>query len=336
MSLIALTEKKEIKNAFNTLSETLTVGIKPIRQKLGWRGKGQEFDLYWNAANNFWAVLDSELTHNRYWCAFGTSSPEILKTHSIVCEINPPYKGMDKRAAGRFAKDISGAIYITHSGRVGGGRPGIGQGAFLPFYGSDTIQDINWPRGKDSESIVIGRIDSKYLPLHLSRFIRKVEEFKLYASEIPLHTHNYSPEFSGKRKSYTSTSKIESKCFHGVIVDELYDLLKSKGYQPYNNDQRDLYLLNKKGVVTHLFEVKSNKSTTSIYTGIGQLMFYGAIDNILPKRFLVLPDDVDERTLSALKKIGIDVISFGWKNDKPKFYGLKKHGLLKKHRKRVQ
>src|SRR2546426_6326116 len=46
-----------------------------------------------------------------------------------------PKEGINRRCAGLFVRDDDdGAIYFTHSGKVGGGREGVGKSAFLSNY----------------------------------------------------------------------------------------------------------------------------------------------------------------------------------------------------------
>jgi hypothetical protein len=52
----------------------------------------------------------------------------------ISVEINSAYQGRNDGIAGFFARDAdSGIVYLCHSGRVGGGRKGVGKIAFLAW-----------------------------------------------------------------------------------------------------------------------------------------------------------------------------------------------------------
>jgi len=68
--------------------------------------------------------------------------------------------------------------------------------------------------------------------------------------------------------------------------------------------------LNSKNQVKVLFEVKTDLSTTSIYSAIGQLMLHGAAHSPAPRKVMVLPGTPDSETSRILEKIGIDLISY--------------------------
>src|SRR5687767_3183653 len=50
------------------------------------------------------------------------------KHQEITVEINTVYAGRNDQVAGFFARDsMTGAVYLLHSGRVGGGTKGVGK-----------------------------------------------------------------------------------------------------------------------------------------------------------------------------------------------------------------
>lgn len=71
-----------------------------------------------------------------------------------------------------------------------------------------------------------------------------------------------------------------------------------------------------------LFEVKTDTNTTSIYTGLGQLMLHGAREDVSPRRILVVPGEPDATTREALMRLGVSVLSYTWKDSSPEFLGL--------------
>jgi hypothetical protein len=70
--------------------------------------------------------------------------------------------------------------------------------------------------------------------------------------------------FSGKKRAYTADAPVEALATHGLVVDRLAALLKAR--DPHNDRHRDLYLGNGTAP-THLFEVKTDLTSTSIYAG---------------------------------------------------------------------
>lgn len=122
--------------------------------KLGYQGGGSEEGVYFFGSLDFWVSLaDSD---NRYWNALGLGIP-FKGDKTIIAEINPPKSGLNHRVSGLFASEAGGRIYLAHRGRVGGGRLGIGQKAFLAWY-PDPISIVN-DGDKATRVIVIGALD---------------------------------------------------------------------------------------------------------------------------------------------------------------------------------
>jgi hypothetical protein len=103
--------------------------------------------------------------------------PNSNSSVDITCEINPPKEGIDRRCGGIFLKDMASGFFLAHSGKVGGGRKGIGKASFLAVY-SGSPETIQWPDGVTSEVVVVGKIDSKAFLDNLADYVRAVEAFK--------------------------------------------------------------------------------------------------------------------------------------------------------------
>ena len=177
MALIPLTDEAEIQEVFGKLSESLKQGSRRFTKHIGWKGEDGEFEVYWHDAPGIWCLLEPDREPNRYWCGFGTDNPGDMGRLSIICEINPPKSGMNRQVAGVFIRDETGSVYLGHSGKVGGGRPGIGRAAFLDFYGVNNCAPVLWPDGQESETIVVGRIDTDLLA-KVKDFVEEVKKFK--------------------------------------------------------------------------------------------------------------------------------------------------------------
>jgi hypothetical protein len=131
----------------------------------------------------------------------------------------------------------------------------------------------------------------------------------------------FTPEFSGQRQSYEIVGTIESQSDHGLVITALYEVLKARGFNAGNDRHRDLFLATRDGTITHLFEAKTELSTTSLYEGVGQLMLLGALRPTEPKRILVLPRR-PVALRATLKRIGIRLVTYEWTDSKPMFHGL--------------
>jgi len=327
MSLVPLTERREITAAFRLMAERLKADTQAFDRKIGYHSGYVEHRVHWHSRHRFWCLFDPTYVETRYWCCYGTADPEDQTMLSITVETNSPYEGVNRRIGGVFVRDDEGRVYIAHSGKVGGGRPGIGKEAFWEFYGgSDDVETVGWPDGRTSGVIVIGRIDSEHLPVHIARFVHEVARFKAAATsgKTVLRRERlrriFAPEFEGSRRGYEPSGEIEARCDHGIVVNRLYETLTEAGHNAVN-DRRDLYILDG-GTVTHLFEVKTDLSTTSMYQGVGQLMLHAAALDLTPRRILVVPGQPNAATRRALDHLEIAVLAFDWEEGQPAFLRL--------------
>jgi hypothetical protein len=104
---------------------------------------------------------------------------------TITVEINPPHEGENRHVAGLFARDEADRVYIAHTGKVGGGRAGIGMKTFRRFFGDDQWSDIATNGGARSVT-VFGPIGAPEFIKQLSEFVHKVAAFKEWAVENPV------------------------------------------------------------------------------------------------------------------------------------------------------
>lgn len=315
MSLKPLTTLGDGKAGFDRLLKNIRHDSKPVQTIVGWQGGGGTFTVYWNPRLRFWSLLDSKRLKGRYWCCFGTDDPTQEASVAIICEANPPKENFDRRTAGVLLRDEEGRIYWGHSGKIGGGRKGIGKSNFLAFYQGE-LETVRWPDGMESELIVIGQVDEEHLPSQIAHFVHEVEQFKLAAvrkkGRLPLSKlpASFKPEFSGRRKSYEAKGTVVSECDHGPLISALANELEKRNLKYGNDRLRDLFVVSVRGQVRILFEAKTDLGTASIYGGVGQLMLHAAAETVAPKRILVVPGTPKPKTRAALRKLGIAVITY--------------------------
>jgi hypothetical protein len=321
--LQAVEQRDEIHAALEALDAGLRRAGTPCKCLLGFQGGYEEAEVYWHENLGLWSLLDMQRISNRSWCCFGTTKPTAGAMMPITCEINCPFEGINRRIAGVVARDDGGRVYLAHTGKVGGGRAGIGKNAFWTFYGDKGVQTVAWSDERKAPVILLGRIDGPHLLAGIAGFVRQVEHFKSLAAAGTLADGavglrpDFRPEFSGRRRKYTLSGGVEARCDHGVVVNHLYDLLAAADYK-VSNGRADLYVV-QNNTITHLFEAKSDTTTTSIYQGIGQLMFYGAAMASTPRRILVLPDQPNELTQDVLRRLGVSALVFDWEDGVPTF-----------------
>ena len=126
---------------------------------------------------------------------------------------------------------------------------------------------------------------------------------------------SFSPESPGPRTPYTISNPIRAIRSHAIVVNTLSKELENSGRRVANDQARDLAILSPDGRVEILFEVKTDNSTSSIYSGVGQLLLHGADENPQPRRVLVLPAAVNEKLGRALRKINIHVLLYSLLSD---------------------
>ena len=96
---------------------------------------------------------------------------------NITVEINPPHEDENHRTGGVFLRDEEGRLYVAHSGKIGGGRRGVGLRSFREFSNRLPWQEITTPKGS-REVIIFGPLDAGGFPDMLAQFVHTVAEFK--------------------------------------------------------------------------------------------------------------------------------------------------------------
>jgi hypothetical protein len=328
MSLRAVTEKSKIKSANKVAWATLTEGAIPFESVVGFRGDSGTFTVHWHPTHGFWTLLEPTREQNRYWLCFGTTNPEAARSLEITLEMNTVREGINRRIAGAFATDLEGRTFLTHSGKVGGGRTGIGKTNFLNFYTGDNVDTLLWPDGMATDVIVIGHIESPHFPAQVAYFVHEVARFKAaiaHSEEAGPEDEpsvTFSPEFEGPREPYVLSEAIASRCDHGPVIRELHRQLTQRGLQVGNDRSRDLYTAAPDGSMKLLFEAKTDNTTTSLYGGLGQLLYHGASQSHPPKLILVLPRASEDERSTRLDKLGVAILSYSWSNGTPTFDNL--------------
>jgi len=330
MSLQVLTDSAEIKRALNLFRAGMMGDGEPMKRFIGWQGGGRDFSVYWSRHLKMWTTFFLSENKTRYVSFFGFGDPHEHKTLTITCEINHPRSGYDRRVAGMFLLDRDGKVYLGHSGKIGGGKPGVGKSNFLAAYGADQLEPVAWPSGRQTEALILGRVGSPDLAGHVRDFVAQVREFKTGSRRSKKTVSNarpkflLTPEFEGRKARYRFADTIEARCFHGRVVNTLMAILKKRFHFVHRDRSRDLFVMNAKQTLTHLFEAKTDISTTSIYGALGQLLLHGAAVFPPPKRILVLPERPKKSVREALSSLGVKVLRFRLKHGTATFDNLKR------------
>ncbi|MEP0814857.1 MAG: hypothetical protein HRF49_09375 [bacterium] len=176
-----LVDESEIQEAYKIYDKAVNGCGEKVKNRIGHPGGVTDVSVAWHPDQKFWSFFDAHRCENRFWCCFGIDNPKHKFDLDISCEINIPFKGINRRIAGVFAKTTFGNIALLHSGKLGGGRAGIGREAFLDYYEDAVLVDVNWPDGVFSDLIFVGELQSEEFLAKLCRFVAKAAKFKDWA-----------------------------------------------------------------------------------------------------------------------------------------------------------
>jgi hypothetical protein len=175
MSRYALiTQREQINAAQRLLVKRLASEAGQLRTSpVGFPSGDMKARVRYLAAYGFWHAVPrkGERLHNRHWNGFGFDDPAESRALTLTVEINPSFTG-SRKCAGLFVRDARDRLYLGHTGRIGGGREGVGKLEFLPEV-KDLLVSID-----EREGLLIGRIEAKNFTRELADFVRAVRKFK--------------------------------------------------------------------------------------------------------------------------------------------------------------
>jgi hypothetical protein len=186
MNFELITSRSDSHSAFETFKAFFAAGARYFsNHAVGWPGGSSRFHVHWHGSAGIWGLFlpkpFDEPNGRRFWICFGDGDPASSSMLHIVVEMNPPHEGDDGRTGGFFLRDEQGGLYVAHTGKVGGGRPGIGPSAFREFSRTLGWQEIITPRRHRRQAVVFGPLDDPRLTEQLARYVRAVADFKEHA-----------------------------------------------------------------------------------------------------------------------------------------------------------
>ncbi len=179
MGLSLITDRNESLRAFQAAEQDFAQGaVLFLHHQIGWQSNSGRFDVHWHPELGVWGLfrrVPPKEWQRRFWILFGIQDPADHLMLSITVEINPPHEGIDRRVAGAFVRSPGGDIYFAHTGRVGGGRKGIGQKSFLDFFkGSERV----YIPARQAELILLGQLGDPQFAKDVSAYVKEVARFK--------------------------------------------------------------------------------------------------------------------------------------------------------------
>jgi energy-coupling factor transporter ATP-binding protein EcfA2 len=240
--------------------------------KVGFPG-GQEDEekTYWSNELGMW-IQPIEIEYSRYWHGFGLEKPNPKKSSTIICEINFPIKGINRRVAGVIAKDSNDDYYILHRGKLGGN---YSKTNFEENYkGKWTlVQDGD----RETRMVLIGKLNDSNLPYNVRDFVKEIYEIKYGDDEIP-------------------KEDTEDIIGTGVHITSFYEYLAEKGYF-FDKETIENYLLSLK---VKPFVILTGNS------GTGKTKLAQLFANYISK------PKIETNSIKTSVKVGRSASSGGW------------------------
>ncbi|WP_286709079.1 McrB family protein [Methanothermobacter sp. EMTCatA1] len=185
--------------------------------------------MYWISDLGIWYMYRF-VKESRHWNAFGTDKPSTEKSNTIICEINSPPDGIDRRIAGAFARDPHGNGYLIHRGKLGGN---YSKRTFEENYQGEWTTVIDGDR--EEKVVVIGKIDET-LPEKIRDFVYEISRIKAMKADFNLEenfkkeTGLYQHPGRGKGTGFYQYLQLRGYYFSPEIVENFLLSLKVKPF----------------------------------------------------------------------------------------------------------
>jgi hypothetical protein len=313
--------------AIRRYQKHFTRGFKPLTDEvipveLGHPGASVRVKVAWSERLGIW-FFSRKIADRRYWNAFGIGRPEGGARIAITCEINFPLCGIDRRTGGAFAEDSAGRVFVVHRGKLGGGRKGVGKGLFENHYRG--VWEVMDDGGEETLVALIGVLNSPRFARQITQFVAKIARIKETAAarsaqvELGLDELSLREEMIGDRFR-EQERETGAECDHGLIVRDVSEAIRSKGLRTGNDDSLDLLVMNREGLIRAVFQIRTDMSLAGIHAGATQLLLNGGPTlQGGPLLILALPSVPEEPLRKKLKRLNIDLLTYGWKGDRAVF-----------------
>jgi hypothetical protein len=322
--------KTEIEKLHLQISKQLEQHItERMKVYVGYKGENLLLDVNYSEVLNIWWTFQK--ISDKYWNSYGVGMPSKKGNNSITCEINYPLDGIYTQLAGGLAKNEDGEVILIHSGRIGGGRKGIGKTLFKDNYIGEIVEISI--KNRIHEYVPVGSLNSIRFANQVALFVKEIarikELIKTKPPAVPTDTAEkkikttFNDEFWGK-KSITKIHSGVAICDHGLIVNSFKEFLQQKGLPVANDRQRDLYVI-KKGEIDTVYEFKTDINRQSVYSAIGQLMLNNVLLKPKPNYVLSLPIGLSDDIKEIIRSLDIELLEYKWVNsNEVKFLNLVK------------
>ncbi|WP_226891219.1 MrcB family domain-containing protein [Methanothermobacter thermautotrophicus] len=217
VNLRIISDRDEIESQQKRLENILKERAdKVVEGGAGFQGGEEKGKVYWMSDLGIW-YMTRFIEGSRYWNGFGTEEPEEGGNRTIVCEINFPPEGINRRVGAAIARDPTGNYYVVHRGKLGGN---YSKRIFEENYHGEWTTVIDGDR--QEKVVVIGKIDET-IPEKIRNFVYEVQRIKGMKSNFKLREklQKVLDEYANARKEEFSGHPLA-----GFIRTEIPDELK--------------------------------------------------------------------------------------------------------------
>jgi hypothetical protein len=176
-----ITSSVDLENAENLFASRIKEHPHEIvATSIGYQSNIIHTNVIWIPSLDIWAFFglppEGKSEGKRYWNAFGIGRPRSLV--SIVCEINPSRKGVNRRTKGAFVVDEHGLQLVCHRGmlNISGGMT---RGFFREHYRGTWIEADE--DGQRSTFVKVAQLNSAELGDAIKDFVFQVDHIKKLA-----------------------------------------------------------------------------------------------------------------------------------------------------------
>lgn len=298
-------DTRRINRAIKRLHGALT-GVPARGVRLTWRGGELTTTIHWARDDAFWWAIVPR--HTRDTLLLGHAAEPPARREGITCCIGLPRAGADRKVAGIVAADEAGTLYLAHSGRMGGARPGLSREGFRDFLSDGVWRKLRWPDGEITEALVVAPIDSPRLHRLLGRFVEAVRRFKAGGLQAPLTALCADPS--------TRLSPAEA-CDRSLVDVALYEELSKRGVF---GGTADLFARPEAHRQRPLFALVANGRPEELALAVGSLSLAAARGGGDVKPILVAPATLGEA--AALDALPFSWVRYTWRGARAVFDGL--------------
>jgi len=303
--LRAVGEPRRIDRAIRRLQGALR-GIPSRGVRLTWRGGELRTTIHWARDDAFWWAVEPRPSREALLLGHAPDAP--TKRESITCEINLPHSA-DRKVAGIIAADDQGTLYLCHSGRMGGSRPGQSKSGFREFLADGVWRKLAWPDGEETEALVIAPLDSPRLTRLLGQFVDAVRRFK--AGEQPSAR-------TGMCVEPAITDSANAACDRRLVDVALHEELAKRGLF---GGAEDLFSLRGERPQP-LFALVADGGPEELAMAVGSLSLASARGGPDVRPILVAPAALADPDSDALQALPFAFVRFRWRGARAVFDGL--------------